>query len=58
MLFYSLALALGFPIIMQFLAMEKEENVKHLMEVNGMRVRNYWLSAVLFFFLFFLLQVN
>jgi len=55
-LFYSLALALGFPIIMQFLAMEKEENVKHLMEVNGMRVRNYWLSAVLFFFLFFLLS--
>jgi ABC-type Na+ transport system ATPase subunit NatA len=52
-LFYSLALALGFPIILQFLAMEKEENVKHLMEVNGMRVRNYWFSAVFFFFVFF-----
>ena len=52
-IFYSLAMALGFPIILNFLTMEKEENVKHLLEVNGMRVRNFWLATLIFFFVFF-----
>lgn len=50
--FYSMALSLGFPLILQFLGMEKEENIKHLLEVNGMKVRNYWLSTFLFFFIY------
>lgn len=45
-----MALSLGFPLILQFLVMEKEENIKHLLEVNGMRVGNYWLSTFVFFF--------
>lgn len=47
-----MALALGFPLILQFLVMEKEENIKHLLEVNGMKVTYYWLSTFLFFYVY------
>lgn len=51
-LFYPLALGLGFPIVMYFLAIEKEEQVKNLLEINGMKSRYYWLSTYTFFMLF------
>lgn len=51
-MFYTMALSLGFPLILQFLVMEKEENIKHLLEVNGMKVRYYWLSTFIFFFVY------
>ena len=52
MLFYSMSLSLGFPLILQFLVMEKEENIKHLLEVNGLKARNYWIATFVFFFVF------
>lgn len=51
-LFYPLALGLGFPIVMYFLAQEKEEHVKNLLEINGMRSLYYWLSTWAFFIVF------
>lgn len=52
-LFYPLALGLGFPIILYFLAQEKEEKIKSLLEINGMRSYKYWLSTYVFFMIFF-----
>lgn len=51
-MFYPLALGLGFPIVMQFLAQEKEEQVKSLLEINGMKSFKYWLSTYTFFIVF------
>lgn len=51
-MFYPLALGLGFPIVMYFLAQEKEEQVKNLLEINGMKSFKYWLSTYTFFITF------
>ena len=52
-LFYPMALGLGFPIIMYFLGQEKEERIKSLLEINGMKSYKYWLSTFVFFMIFF-----
>jgi ABC-type multidrug transport system ATPase subunit len=50
-LLFPLALSLGFPLLLFALVLEKEEKIKVLLEVNGLKTRNYWVSIVLFYFL-------
>lgn len=52
-LFFPLALSLGFPLALYFLALEKEQKIRTHLELNGLRPANYWLSSGLFYFLVF-----
>ena len=45
------ALGLGIPIMIFLLVLEKEDNVKNLLQVNGLREFNYWVSFLLWNFL-------
>ena len=42
---------MGFPIILFNLVMEKEEKIKSLLEINGLKNTAYWLVYVFYYFL-------
>lgn len=48
---FPISLCLGFPIMLFVLVMEKEEKIKSLLEINGLRNLNYWLTFVLYYFI-------
>ena len=45
---YPIALALLFPIFMQAIVLEKEERLREIMKMNGLRMRNYWFINYIF----------
>lgn len=45
------ALSLGIPIMIYLLVLEKEDNVKNLLQVNGLKEANYWVSFLLWNFM-------
>lgn len=51
-IFYPFAIGLGLPIILNALAMEKEERIHDLLKINGMSMFKYYLANILFWFLF------
>jgi ABC-type multidrug transport system ATPase subunit len=52
-IFYPFAIGLGLPIILNSLAMEKEEKIHDLLKINGMSMFKYYLANILFWFVFF-----
>lgn len=44
------AMSLGIPIMIFLLVLEKEDKVKNLLQVNGLREVNYWVSFLLWNF--------
>ena len=53
---FPVSMCLGFPIMLYVLVMEKEENIKALLETNGLRSINYWVSF--FGYYFIILQIT
>lgn len=52
---FPCALCLGFPLMLFVLVLEKEENIKNLLDVNGLVTINYWVAF--FFYNFVILEV-
>jgi hypothetical protein len=48
---FPVALSLGFPLILYNLVLEKEEKIKSLLEINGLRTTRYWGVYVLYNFI-------
>ena len=48
---YPLSLSLLLPVFMHNLVLEKEERLVQMMKMNGMRMRDYWLVTIAFYFL-------
>lgn len=40
---YPIALSLLLPVLMYTLVLEKEERLREMMKMNGMKMRNYWI---------------
>ena len=53
MLLFPLCISAGFPMMVFALLIEKEEKIKHFLEVNGLKTWDYWL-VVIFYYLIFL----
>ena len=52
-IFFPMALSLGFPLLLYALVLEKEQKVKVLLDVNGLRYRNYWFAIYVLYFILF-----
>ena len=48
---FPIALCLGFPIMLYVIVMEKEQNIKALLDYNGLRTVNYWITFFVYNFL-------
>lgn len=55
-LFFPVALTLGFPLLLFALVLEKEEKVRVLLEVNGLSYFKYWISIYFLYFVLFSLS--
>jgi hypothetical protein len=53
---FPIALSLGFPLILYNLVLEKEEKIKSLLEINGLKTTRYWGVYVLYNFM--LLEIS
>lgn len=47
-----IALCLGFPLMLFVLVLEKEESISDLLNINGLRSRNYWITFMIYNFIF------
>ena len=48
--FYPMAVSLLMPLFMYTIVLEKESKLIEIMKINGMKMRNYWLSNFVFNF--------
>jgi len=46
---YPIALSLLLPVFMQVIILEKEERLREIMKMNGLKMKNYWLVNYLWF---------
>jgi hypothetical protein len=51
---FPLGQCLGLPIMLYVLVMEKEEKLKSLLEIMGLKSSNYWRAYIIFYFLMFM----
>lgn len=51
--FYPIAVSLLMPLFMYTIVLEKESRLVEIMKINGMKMRNYWLSIFIINFLVF-----
>ena len=51
--FFPVALTLGFPLLLYALVLEKEQKVTVLLEVSGLSYTKYWLSIYILYFILF-----
>lgn len=56
--FYPLAISLLMPLFMYSIIIEKESKLIEIMKINGMKMRNYWLSFLIFNYLVYLLTFS
>lgn len=48
---FPVSLCLGFPIMLFVLVMEKEEKIRSLLEINGLKNVNYWVTFFIYYFI-------
>ena len=53
---YPVAMAMGFPVFLYLIVLEKEKKLLEIMKINGMRMYNYWISN--FTFNFFIYNIT
>lgn len=51
---FPLGQCLGLPIMLYVLVMEKEEKLKSLLEIMGLKATNYWKAHIVFYSLMFM----
>ena len=51
-IFYPFAIGLALPVILNALAVEKEEKIQSLLKINGMKMTKYYLANFLFWFIY------
>ena len=51
--FFPIALAMGFPLLLYSLVLESEEKILTILKINGLQTRTYWTSIYLFYFALF-----
>ena len=54
-LLVPLSLSLGVPLILYSIVHDKEYKIRHLLEINGLKIVNYWLAT--FFYNFWILNL-
>jgi len=54
---YPIALSLLMPVFMQTIVLEKEERLREIMKMNGLKMRNYWLVNFVWFFVLYVAAV-
>ena len=52
-IFFPIALAMGFPLLLYSLVLESEEKILTILKINGLETRIYWVSIYLFYFVLF-----
>lgn len=55
---YPVLLALGLPVFLQTIVLEKEQRLIQNMKINGLRMSNYWYVNYIFFFLLYLVVMG
>jgi len=53
---YPVALSVILPVFLYGLVLEKEERLRQMMKMNGMKMANYWISNYVWNFLLFMLS--
>ena len=48
---FPVAMSMGFPMLLYILVMEKEEGVRDLMTINGLKMKYYWLCYYIYYFI-------
>lgn len=51
---YPIALSLLLPVFMHTIVLEKEERLREIMKMNGLKMKNYWFVNYLFSFLLYM----
>ena len=52
-IFFPVALTMGFPLLLYSLVLESEEKILNLLNTNGLLTGNYWASIYLFYYTLF-----
>ena len=52
-IFFPVALSMGFPLLLYSLVLESEEKILTLLKINGLNTKVYWLSIYAFYFTLF-----
>lgn len=55
--FYPLAISLLMPLFMYTIILEKEGKLIEIMKINGMKMRNYWLSLFTYDFILYFITI-
>jgi len=55
---YPIALSLLMPVFMYMIVMEKEERLREIMKMNGLKMRNYWFVNYIWSFLLYLATMS
>ena len=56
-IFYPMSLTLLMPLFMYNIVIEKERQLIEIMRINGLKMRNYWISYFIFNYLLYLVTV-
>ena len=50
MIVIPLSMSLGVPFILYNIVYEKDHKIRHLLQINGLKIKNYWLSTFVYNF--------
>ena len=56
-IFYPMSLTLLMPLFMYNIVIEKERQLIEIMRINGLKMRNYWISYFIFNYILYLITV-
>ena len=56
-IFYPMAVSLLMPLFMYNIVIEKERQLIEIMRINGLKMRNYWISYFIFNYILYLITI-
>ena len=56
-IFYPLSVSLLMPLFMYNIVLEKERQLIEIMRINGLKMRNYWISYFIFYYILYLITI-
>jgi hypothetical protein len=56
--FYPIAISLLMPLFMYTIILEKEEKLIEIMKINGLKMRNYWISLFTYNLILYLITIT
>ena len=55
--FYPISISLLMPLFMYNIVIEKERQLIEIMRINGLKIRNYWISYFIFFYAVYIVTI-